>query len=685
LVIAVTPATGAILEVPSARADEVVTVCGPNANNVFNHAAVFGINTGQSCPTASLGGGGMEIWSAGNRVARGQRGSWQATAPAGLEIVGASIPNPGLLSAGVNDGSQYGGGFYWAGGGAQTHDGETSAGFGPFVSSYLGFQLVCGVSPCTSGTSQLDVGEINLYVRETVGPSLTAPDGLWQAPGWVRGDWTLHFFGDSPSGLCSLSATIDGQPAASSASGRDTSVWHECSAPAVVQTIHTGQFGQGALSLTLVASDAAGIPVSYSKTIDVDNTLPIVSMSGPTDAPSTAGTQYVNASASGGPSGIAGLSCSVDSGPAQWYPGATARVPVSGVGGHAISCSAASNADDQAGNHGWSSPANWTLSIRQPTISGIGFARLVDALLCHRVREQVSVPAHWVTVRRHHTLVRMRRRAHLKVVSRTRCHARVARRRITVWATVLRHGKPVRVRRHETIRFVEFPHVVYDNSKWVDHGKRTMVSGWLGMPDGTALAGQTVAVVAAPDDGLGHFSQAAVATTAANGTWSARLPAGPSRLVEAQYGGAATFEPSVSSPVHVIVPAKVMLIGVSPTQVPWGGTVRIIGHLVGGYLPPGGALVRLRIGQGASYQTYGVQEHVTGDGRFTIAYTFGAGYAGIFKSFWFQIATLPMGNYPYAPAASGRRSVLVGGHPHPPAATHRRRKHRHHRARNQRR
>ena len=187
LTIAITLASGALVRAPHADADETVTVCGPNPNTVFNPGAVSGISTGQSCPTASLGGGGMEIWSAGGHVGQGHRAAWQATAPAGLEIVGASIPNPGLLSVGVNDGDQYGGGFYWAGGGAETHDGESSAGFGPFVSSYFGFQLVCGVTTCTSATSNLDVGEINLYVRETAGPALTAPDGLWQAPGWIRG------------------------------------------------------------------------------------------------------------------------------------------------------------------------------------------------------------------------------------------------------------------------------------------------------------------------------------------------------------------------------------------------------------------------------------------------------------------------------------------------------------------
>ena len=139
--------------------------------------------------------------------------------------------------------------------------------------------------------------------------------------------------------------------------------------------------------------------------------------------------------------------------------------------------------------------------------------------------------------------------------------------------------------------------------------------------------------------------------------------AGPSRLVEAVYGGSPTLEPSTSAPVHVIVPARVELISVSPRRVAWEGTVRIIGRLDGGYLPPGGALVRLRIGTGSAYTTYGVQEHVVGTGRFTTTYTFGAGLPNVYQSFWFQLASLPMGSYPYAPASSGRRYVLVGGHP----------------------
>jgi hypothetical protein len=140
--------------------------------------------------------------------------------------------------------------------------------------------------------------------------------------------------------------------------------------------------------------------------------------------------------------------------------------------------------------------------------------------------------------------------------------------------------------------------------------------------------------------------------------------------VAASYAGAPTTEPSLSLPVHLEVPAKVKLIGITPRRVAWGGTIHLVGQLQGGYLPPGGALVRLRIGYGPAYTTYGVQEHVTGSGRFSTPYTFGAGDPSVHRSYWFQVASLPMGNYPYAPASSRRLSVTVGGHP---PANHRRR------------
>jgi hypothetical protein len=437
------------------------------------------------------------------------------------------------------------------------------------------------------------------------------------------------------------------------------------------------------LALALSASDAASVPASLSKTVYVDNSTPTISLSGPVDAASTAGTQYVTATAGGSPSGIAGIVCSVDGGPAQSYSGGSAQVPVSGIGTHTVSCYAEDNAVDPSGAHGQSSTATWSLKIGQPTVVGIAFDKLVG-LRCHAARARVKVPGHWITVRRHGKRVKVKTRAHTRVERVIRCHPRTVRRRTVVFVRVRRHGHLVKVKRIKVVRVVVPPRIIARTSRAVAFGRGTTVNGYLGTSAGIAIGGHAVSVLTAPDNGGGQFTQAAVVTTAANGTWTATLPPGPSRIVEAVYGGDPTTEGGSSGQVRVIVHAKVKLLSVT-RRVAWGGTVRITGQLLGGYLPPGGALVRLRIGQGSSYQTYGVEEHVTGRGRFTTTYAFGAGYAGIFKSYWFQIATLPMGDYPYAPAASGRRSVLVGGHPRPPAAHRRHHKHKRHRAKHRKR
>ena len=359
----------------------------------------------------------------------------------------------------------------------------------------------------------------------------------------------------------------------------------------------------------------------------------------------------MTATATAGPSGVA-IACSVDGSPYQWHLGASEGIPVQGVGQHVVTCWAQNSAVDVYGHPAVSQLESWHIAIRVPTIASAWFTKRVDKLRCRRETERVRIPGHWVKVRRHGKVVRVHRPARWVKKRVVRCHPRLVRRRVRVhghWRTVL---VPV------------FPHLVQRTVRRVAFGQATTVSGWLGAKNGVALGGQVVHVLTAPDNGSNRFAQAAVVRTRPDGGWSARLAPGPGRLIEVLYAGSPTTEPTLSGPARLVVPAKVKLISVSPGRVAWGGTVRITGQLVGGYLPPGGALVRLRIGLGSRYQTYGVKEHVTGNGRFTTTYTFGRGPARILRRFWFQIATLPMGNYPYAPAASGRLYVLVGGHPH---------------------
>ncbi len=100
-----------------------------------------------------------------------------------------------------------------------------------------------------------------------------------------------------------------------------------------------------------------------------------------------------------------------------------------------------------------------------------------------------------------------------------------------------------------------------------------------------------------------------------------------------------------------------------PRRVRWGGTVHIEGLLAGGYLPPppAGELVRLRLGYGRSYTTYGVKTDVTGNGRFRVSFTFGPGPARIVRHYWFEECALPADDYPYAAACSRKVRVRVGG------------------------
>src|ERR1019366_5305421 len=244
------------------------------------------------------------------------------------------------------------------------------------------------------------------------------------------------------------------------------------------------------------------------------------------------------------------------------------------IGPHTISCYAQDNAVDPSGAHGQSSTATWSLKIGQPTVVGVAFDKLVG-LRCHAARVRVKVPGHWITVRRRGKRVKVKTRAHTRVERVMRCHPRTVRRRTVVFVRQRRHGHLVKVKRIKIVRVVVPPRVIARTSRTVAFARGTTVNGYLGTASGIAIAGHAVSVLTAPDNGGNQFSQAAVVTTAANGTWTAKLPPGPSRIVEAVYDGDPTTESASSGQVRVMVPAKVKLISVSPPPLAWSGTVRI--------------------------------------------------------------------------------------------------------------
>jgi hypothetical protein len=597
----------------------------------------------------------MALWTVANKtVPQGTSVHWTVQAPAGMTIDQVYIPH--MYSSGIDDGQGWGGGLFWSGGSSNvnTFGGETGwsslSTSGPQFTwpsggtPYFGWQVVCGASPCSNGGDQwLSMELIELSVQETSGPYLVAPDGLWQATGWIRGQWPLHFYGDSASGLCHLSASLNAQGLPGSDGSRNVAVWHQCSAPPVNETVDTTQYGNGALPLVIGAVDAANEPVFRTETVDVDNVAPTISLSGPTDVPSTAGTQYINATASAGPSGVAGISCSLDGAPSQWYAASSAQIPVGGVGVHSLSCFSESNARDQSGNPATSTPATWTLAIRTPSVSTVSFARVADALRCKSTRERVRIPARWVTAYHGGRPLKVKVPAQVRTVKAVHCHPRVVRRRVRI------HGH------WRAVRAVVLPHAVLRRTERVRAGSAAMVSGWLGTTEGNALGGQPVRVLTAPDNGTKAFSQVAVATTSANGVWTARIPAGPSRLVVAAYGGAQTVEPDLSSAARVVVPATVSL-RIRPRSTHWGGRIAIAGHLRGGYIPSGGELVVLWIGWPGGSTEIG-HLYTRPDGTFASRYTFLRGNGTETYRLW--AATAREGDYPFAPGRSRRQPVTV--------------------------
>jgi hypothetical protein len=627
-------------------------------------------------------GENVQIGSFGTGLPAGSRIGYQLTAPAGISIfaaqVSASITN-------INVGAGWGGGGYWSGGGSAWNDGQSSLTDGPFNSPYWGFQMICGASSCSQGGG-IAVNDVQVLAVENQGPSLTAvgSDNLWyQTNRYVwnapNNDWPITLQAADPSGVCSMSAIVNGEPVLGPSAQPNTAEWHQCPdptwTPSSGATVNTRDHvpTTGTLSLRLDATNAAGVTSTASENLLVDNEPVQLSVTGPTTASTAAGTQYVTATASAGPSGVA-IGCSVDGAPEQWQTGSGEQIPVAGAGQHVISCRAHNGAINPEGQYAYSAPQSWGLDIGQPTVSLVGFSKVVHGLRCARVRKRVTIPAHLVTVRRHHKLVRVRVRARTKVERVERCYPRFVWRRRKVWVKVRRHGKLVTVRRIKRVRVPRLPHRVTETKKRVGYGRATTVSGWLGTSDGTAIGGVPVEILTAPNNGQGRFTPATAATTAADGSWTAPLGPGPSRLVEAAYGGSPTLLPATSTTVQTIVPARIK-IKITPRIVPWGSKIRITGRVLGGYVPANSNLLRLNVGIGRIGQLEGLPR-IKGNGQFVIVWKFDAGHGVLHP--WFSVGTLAESVFPYAPATSKRVVVTVGERTPIAAKHHRRAAHHHH-------
>jgi hypothetical protein len=604
-------------------------------------------------------------------------GTWETTSPPAVTITYAITPVNDVLVDPNNDGYVFG--FFWDGG-AQT---ITPAGnccggmdYGTGINTplppghHFGWQATCIQATCATH-QLLDVKGIYLDGQDTTPPSVVA-DGagnvFYTSGEWIRGSgWPASFTASADDGICGMRVLVGGISIQGPAFARNQGSWTQCPTPLTDSyTLDTTQYPDGPLSLVLSAGDAAS-PVNVSSpstTLHLDNAPVGVSLSGPPDVAASAAnaSASITATAAAGPSGV-NIFCSIDGGPEIEYSGASAQVPVSGIGPHSASCFAQNNAVNASGAPARSATETYRLTIRQPTAEAITFAHIADALRCRRVVETVKVRGRTRVVKRHgkKILIRGRRRTVKRHVRR--CHARTVKR--TVWVTLKRHGKvlrrhgkPVRVRRVR--RVVVLPHTILKPTRRIGHGKTTTVSGYLGLANGTPLANRPVSVVAAANNGLGQFTlPIATVTTDPAGTWTATVPAGPSRLIEAIYAGSATDESATSAPVTLSVPALIKL-AITPRIIPWKAAVHISGRLVGGYVPPDGVALRLLVRYPHLKRETPLQALRTdGRGRFAFTWSYHAGRGVV--TYPFSVATTASeSDYPYAGSANRAIRVTFG-------------------------
>jgi hypothetical protein len=668
----------ASLIVPSAAvAGQYTLTFDANANQppgcavwTINGSTTFAYDPPCSGVPLGFDGGSTSPEPAGARIGT------QTNAPSGVAITSAFVSPYEIYD--LNDNLGWGGGSYYAVGGSAWQGNDAQESDTGFSSSYWGFQMICGWSSC-SNFGGIFLNSIQLTATEDQGPGLTAvgSDNLWYQGGhWIRnpsGDpWSAEVSGIDPSGVCQMWAVINGIQVDSPAQTPDTAVWQQCPDWTWPATVDTTDYvpASGSMSLTLAGINAAGVVSAPSETLQVDNQPVELSMSGPSTASTTSGTQYITASATAGPSGVA-IGCSVDGGVERWRNGNIDQMPVSGAGAHVVSCQGHNGAVDPQGQYAYSPTRTWSIDIGQPTVSAIGFQKIADPLVCARARKQITVPARRARVRRHHKLVSVHRPPHTKTIMVERCHARMVWQREEVLVKVRRHDRAVWVKRTKRVRVPLIPHTVVKASARVGYGRGTTVSGWMGTAGGAPMSGVPVDILTAPNNGVGGFTTAATTITAGDGAWSAQLGPGPSRLVEAAYAGSTGLLPAVSAPVELNVPARIS-ISAAPRKLPWRNVVTLRGHLDGGYIPPDGVALRLLIKLPNRSQLYEpLALRTDAAGNFLVHWTWGSG-SGILTDRFAIATTATESDYPFAASQSRWVSVTFG------VTTPPRRHHHHH-------
>jgi hypothetical protein len=160
-----------------------------------------------------------------------------------------------------------------------------------------------------------------------------------------------------------------------------------------------------------------------------------------------------------------------------------------------------------------------------------------------------------------------------------------------------------------------------------------------------AGAGATVVLLARELRDGASAQVVATTTTAQDGSYTLRVPTGPSRQLQAAHRARATDRTLVCSPALAMrVPARVSL-RVRPRSVRPGGRIRVRGRLVGGHVPARGKLVDLQARDGGRWRLVDTVR-ARASGRFRAGYRFTLRAAR--KRYPLRARVRPESGYPFA-------------------------------------
>ena len=192
----------------------------------------------------------------------------------------------------------------------------------------------------------------------------------------------------------------------------------------------------------------------------------------------------------------------------------------------------------------------------------------------------------------------------------------------------------------------------------VGYGSRQYVEGRL-TSGGAALPNQTVRITETYLAGSKGGHVVDELTTDGDGRYRFRLPAGPSRSVEATFAGTPKLSRAAGPSLRLNVKARVRL-KIKPRKVYNGGAVRMRGSVgFKGALPPArGKLLAIQFFDPSRHKWRPVEVLRTNRrGRFHYTYRFRT--ISFAQRIIFRATALPEAGWPYLPSTSKPRSVIV--------------------------